>query len=169
VPLDLHFETCAECSLFLKTQLALHSAFSVLAHDVPDSPNLEAPLLAEFDATRHSASTRFRRWLPVVALAACLVVIVMAIHRRPVVAPRIVERPFIEIPYTAPLAPYERTSIVRMDVPVAALIAAGFEVHVPDAGAALRADVLFGQDGRAHAIRPITNYISYSQIRRVTP
>ncbi len=60
---------------------------------------------------------------------------------------------FIEIPYVAPLAPYERTSIVRMDVPVAALVAAGFEVHLIDAGASVRADVLFGQDGRAHAIR----------------
>src|SRR6267154_6056253 len=63
------------------------------------------------------------------------------------------EEPFIEIPYVAPLAPYERTNVVRMNVQVAALIAAGFEVHTPDAGTAVSADVLFGQDGRAHAIR----------------
>jgi hypothetical protein len=65
------------------------------------------------------------------------------------------EQPFIAIPYVAPLAPYERSVVVRMDVPVAALIAAGFEVRVPDAAAAIRADVLVGQDGRAHAIRPL--------------
>jgi hypothetical protein len=68
--------------------------------------------------------------------------------------------PFIEIPYIAPLAPYERTTIVRMDVPVSALIAAGFDMHAPDTGAALRADVLFGQDGRAHAIRLVSNSIA---------
>jgi len=45
---------------------------------------------------------------------------------------------------------------VRMDVPVAALIASGFEVRVPDAGVSLPADVLIGQDGRPYAIRPVT-------------
>ena len=55
----------------------------------------------------------------------------------------------MRIPYVAPLAPYERTQVVRMSVPVTALIAAGFEVHARDIGAAVRADVLIGQDGRA--------------------
>ena len=59
----------------------------------------------------------------------------------------------MRIPYTAPPAPYERTQVMRMAVPVAALIAAGFEVHVADAGAAVPAEVLVGQDGRALAIR----------------
>jgi hypothetical protein len=60
------------------------------------------------------------------------------------------------VPYVAPLAPYERTETVRMDVSVAALIAAGFDVHIADAGAALPADVIIGQDGRPVAIRLIT-------------
>ena len=57
------------------------------------------------------------------------------------------------MPFVAPLAPYERAEVVRMDVPVAELAAAGFEVHVPDTGATVLADVVLGQDGRAHAIR----------------
>jgi hypothetical protein len=65
------------------------------------------------------------------------------------------EEPFLEIPYVAPLAPYEHTTVRRMDVPVAALIAAGFEVHLPETGGMVTVDVLVGQDGRAHAIRPI--------------
>ena len=40
-----------------------------------------------------------------------------------------------------------------MDLPVAALIAAGFDVRAVDPGATVQADVLTGQDGRAHAIR----------------
>jgi hypothetical protein len=69
--------------------------------------------------------------------------------------PRPTEEPFLPIPYVAPLAPYEQASVMRMEVPVAALTAAGFEVHASDAGDAITVDVLVGQDGRAHAIRPI--------------
>jgi len=63
------------------------------------------------------------------------------------------EEPFMQIPYTIPLSPEERTTVVRMDVPVAALIAAGFTVSTPDPGGAVNADVLVSQDGRARAIR----------------
>jgi hypothetical protein len=101
-----------------------------------------------------------RRLLPwACALAAS--VLVGALLLRPVPVPPHTEEPFLEIPYVAPLAPYERTSLVRMDVPVAALIAAGFEVRVADAGASVRADVLFGQDGRAHAIRLVPDSIAF--------
>jgi hypothetical protein len=67
------------------------------------------------------------------------------------------EAPFLPIPYTVPLAPYERTSVMRMDVPVAALTAAGFEVHGHEPGSTIPADVLVGQDGRARAFRLISN------------
>ena len=59
-------------------------------------------------------------------------------------------------PYVAPLAPYERAEVVRMDVSVAALRAAGLDVHVPDTGATVLADLVLGQDGRAHAIRLVS-------------
>ncbi|MEI9971522.1 MAG: hypothetical protein WDO73_05355 [Ignavibacteriota bacterium] len=62
-------------------------------------------------------------------------------------------RPFLPIPYTVPLAPEEQATVVRMQVPVAALIAAGFNVAATDAGAVVDADVLVSQDGRARAIR----------------
>jgi hypothetical protein len=169
--LDPHFEACAECSHFLRDQLALHSAFAALSHDVPAPTDLETQLLAEFDAVARNASrlaqrpaARYARWsLAAAALAATLAIAAVALHH-PVPAPRIAGEPFVEIPYIAPLAPYERTSIVRMDVPVSALIAAGFEVHAVDTGAALRADVLFGQDGRAHAIRLVSNSVPNSNL-----
>jgi hypothetical protein len=61
--------------------------------------------------------------------------------------------PFLQIPYTLPLSPEERATIVRMEVPVAALIAAGFRVETPDPGGVVNADVVVSQDGRARAIR----------------
>jgi hypothetical protein len=170
--LDPHLEVCAECARFLQAQLALHSAFAALSREVSAPADLEAWLLAEFDVVIRNASCKASRlaprsavrsvrwWLPA-ALAASLAIAAVALHRA-VPPPQIAGEPFVEIPYIAPLAPYERTRIVRMDVPVSALIAAGFEVHAVDTGAALRADVLFGQDGRAHAIRLVSNSVPNS-------
>jgi hypothetical protein len=67
------------------------------------------------------------------------------------------QEPFIAIPYTLPLEPYERADVMRMDVPVAALIAVGLPMNMADPAALARADVLVGQDGRARAIRLVTS------------
>jgi hypothetical protein len=66
------------------------------------------------------------------------------------------ELPFIAIPYTLPLEPYERADVMRMDIPVAALIAVGLPMHMTDPASRARADVVVGQDGRARAIRLIS-------------
>ena len=134
----------------------LRRALSSLARGVPEPPDLEARLLAEFDSALPARKPRIQLWIP--ALAALLVIAALALHR-PAPPPLVASAPFLEIPYTAPLAPYERTRIVRMEVPVAALIAAGFDVHAPDTGAAVEADVLFGQDGRAHAFRVLSSSV----------
>jgi hypothetical protein len=63
------------------------------------------------------------------------------------------EAPFVAIPYTPPLDPRERVDVVRMDMPVAALIAAGLPVGAADPASDVRTDVLVGQDGRARAVR----------------
>lgn len=73
--------------------------------------------------------------------------------------------PFVQIPYVVPPAPYERTEIMRMDVPVTALIAAGFQVHVPDSGAAVKADVLVGQDRRVLAVRLVPTSVTNADRR----
>jgi hypothetical protein len=97
------------------------------------------------------------------ALAACaaLCVVSCAVLLRPLPAPRqpaaAAEAEFMEMPYVAPLAPYERVEVVRMDVPVAELTAEGLDVRVPNTGATVLADVVLGQDGRPHAIRLVSN------------
>ena len=75
--------------------------------------------------------------------------------RRPAIAPAPVEQAqtgFVRIPYVVPPLPYERTEIVHMNVPVAALIAVGFRRDEP-AGASVPAEILVGQDDRPLAIR----------------
>jgi hypothetical protein len=167
-----HLEVCAGCSRVLDYELALHSALASLATETvstlpPD--NLEARLLAEFDATarigRRGQTTRQSapRWLLPVAAALAASLVGALLIRQPApphvaVAPA-VDQPFVQIPYVASRAPYERAEVMRMNVPLTALIAAGFEVHSPDIGAAVSADVLVGQDGRALAIRLVPSSI----------
>ena len=55
--------------------------------------------------------------------------------------------------------------VVQTSVPIAELIAAGFQVRASDPGAAVQADVIVSQDGRRRAIRPV----SYSGFNRRIP
>jgi len=123
----------------------------IAAEDAQAAPphSIESRVLREFDGPAKPV----RSWIPAwtAAAAACVAAAAIALRQPPPVPAA--ERPFLPVPYTAPPATYERTSVVRMDVPVAALVAAGFEVHAPDAGGEIQADVLFGQDGRALAVR----------------
>ncbi|HVW83496.1 MAG TPA: hypothetical protein VHB50_02400 [Bryobacteraceae bacterium] len=74
-------------------------------------------------------------------------------RRRRARVPSISETQFLQIPYTLPLAPYERASVMRMELPAAALIAAGVPVAAANAGALVRADVIVSEDGQARAVR----------------
>jgi hypothetical protein len=80
----------------------------------------------------------------------------MRVDLRPAPAP-VREEAFVAIPYTVPPAPYERTSVMRMEIPVAGLLAAGFRFPAMDAGSTVTADVLMGQDGRVVALRLVNN------------
>lgn len=70
------------------------------------------------------------------------------------------EAPFVPIPYSVPLDSYETGTVLRVKVPVSALIAAGFPVGAADPAAVVVADVLVGDDGRAHAIRLVSEAYS---------
>jgi hypothetical protein len=77
------------------------------------------------------------------------------------------DAPFVPIPYTAPLGPYERADVIRVELPVSALIAAGLPFQVSDPGARARADLVVSEDGRARAVRliSISDPGSYRSIR----
>jgi hypothetical protein len=136
-------------------QLAAESA------NVGPAPERELAVLVTFDRRK-----RRNRWLWTgiagLAAAAFTALWLMPQREAPVQVPPLKqatappEAPFIPIPYVAPLAPYERADIVRVDLPVAALIAAGLPVRTAASGATAQADVIVGQDGRVHAIRVIS-------------
>jgi len=124
-------------------------------------PGIEAALLAEFD--RAGGRRKRLSWTVAAAAIAASVAIVLSWDRRPNVPPPApaaavsedaqAEQPFVPIPYVAPLAPYERAEVVRMELSVSVLIAAGFPMRAEDPGAKAEADVVVGQDGRAQAVR----------------
>ena len=75
--------------------------------------------------------------------------------RRPAISQQPdLQDPFIAIPYTVPLAPEERTTVVRMTLSPAAIAAVGFPFQP---GIPQQADVLISEDGRARAIRIVAN------------
>ena len=108
---------------------------------------------------------RLRSAAAVACAVACLAL--LSPSPQPRFARPVVEPSFVDLPYVVPLAPYERAEVVRMNVSVAALEAAGLDVHVPDTGATVLADVVLGQDGRAHAIRLVSEReMTYGRVSR---
>lgn len=156
--------------MFDREEQRLYAALGRLTAELEESsvpPEIESAVLAEFDRVRRHR--RARLWVAGAgAVAAAAVGLWMTVNRPtqkpadPVeaVAPE-GEQPFVPIPYVLPPAPYERVEVVRMQVPVAALIAAGLPIQTGDPGAQAEADVLVGQDGRPGAVR-LVSIISFN-------
>ncbi len=89
------------------------------------------------------------------AIAAAVSFAMIAPHWKWAIADRS-EAPFIEIPYLPALDARENTAIVRMNIRVAALHSFGFRID-GDPEALVAADVLVGEDGRAHAVRVVSD------------
>ena len=151
---ERHVTECAECA---RQIAAMQQTFAMFR----DSGKRWSEDL--YRETQVKPVGRAWLWRGLVASAACAVFCLVLLRGTPSgghapadlsVPP---ENSFMAIPYVAPLAPYERVSVVRQEVPVAALAAAGLEIHVPDTGVSVLADLVVGQDGRAHAIRLISN------------
>jgi hypothetical protein len=64
--------------------------------------------------------------------------------------------PFVAIPYTVPPDPRERMTVMRVEMPVTALVAVGLAAAVADPAASAQADVVVGEDGRIRAIRLVS-------------
>jgi hypothetical protein len=142
---ERHLRECASCAgEVAQTQAALRM-FRDSGYRCAEYWQAQSPAQSP---ARHSR----RLWKPLVGAVAvaAAVVIAFTLRRAPEPEPR--KEVFVEIPYVVPAASYERTSIVRMNVPVAALIAAGFEVRAESPESSVSADVLLGQDGRALAV-----------------
>ena len=107
---------------------------------------------AEYLRVKPQARPEYRsRRLAVACLATAAVLLAVGVLRYSHQTQPSAQEVFLKIPYVIPPAPYERTEVVRMDVPVAALIQAGFTMNAAAADS-VPADVLIGQDGRPLAV-----------------
>lgn len=152
-----HVSGCAGCARFLEEQRVLTAGFeSMAAEEIPSGEELGALVMAEFDRSAKRARVRVIGWMAAAGLAAAASLFVFVLPPKPAPPSTPDAAQFLPIPYTVPLVPEERTTVLRMEIPVSALIAAGFQMPATDPGATVQADVLVSQDGRARAIRPIS-------------
>lgn len=172
--LEQHVAACEACRGVFDDEAALDAAFARLrANTVGTGPSdgVEERVFAELNmAARPAVSTstvNLWTWLgpSVAACAAILFAVLMTTHRRvppgantvPTQAAAVpADEPFTAMPYVIPPAPYERTTVVRTEVPLQIMAAAGFDVHGGNLDASTPADVLYGEDGRILAIRLIS-------------
>jgi hypothetical protein len=112
-------------------------------------PELEAALLKQLKRKRTVISWPLA--LEVLAAAAIILIAVFARH-----APA-VSAEFIAVPYAAPIGEYERTEVVRVNVPVTALAQWGLPVSSMGLSQRVDADVVIGEDGLARAVRFVEN------------
>ena len=161
----LHLESCAECrealAVIVETDGELVAWGQSLERANPPAPEAREQLAATMD--RLSIRQRRVRWMPIAAaaLAAGLALTIIAFHRAPPTVSgkgggKSEASSFVGIPYLPPLDPRENATIVRMDIQVATLIAAGYSVAA-EPGAIVSADVLVGEDGRVHAVRVLSD------------
>jgi len=159
----LHLESCDECRNALARVAEIDGELLAWgeSRELQNPPASEAR--GQLSARIHSLTIRQRRirWMPIAAaaLAAGFALMVIGPHRTHPSAIGHGNREaesFVGIPYLPPLDPRENATIVRMDIQVATLIAAGYGVTA-EPGAIVPAEVLVGQDGRARAVRVLSD------------
>jgi len=164
-----HLAECAACAAWLRREESLTEGLRALARsvEVPDAGALEADLLARFDQQRAAVerrTVRSARWL---AVAAALVVIVglaaawRTVRSQPyaddafTVASQEEASEFVPWPGAAALPAFESGELVRTELPASVLPLLGISQGDVPAGGRVTADVLYGQDGLARAVRVV--------------
>jgi anti-sigma factor RsiW len=165
-----HLEACAECRAASAAFAGIDSELTAWGERVglrnPPPPGAREQLAARL--AHLPDRRRTIRWVSAgsvaiaAAIAAMLMVTVIAPHKRLPAGNRAGDQAgnrsdaaFVGIPYLPPLDPHENATIVRMNIRVATLIAVGYRVTA-DPETVVPADVLVGEDGRAHAVRVLS-------------
>ena len=159
--LKTHVAGCAGCSAALagveKIDSQLIAWGQYLERQSPPPAGAREELAARMVTV--PVRRQVTRWIPAAAAAA---VIAAAVGLMPIAPRRTLHAVdpaparFVRIPYLPPLDPQENTTIVRMDIRVATLIAVGYRVAA-DPEQIVSAEVLVGEDGRAQAVRVLSD------------
>jgi predicted anti-sigma-YlaC factor YlaD len=176
--LTQHLVECDSCRNLFEERRLLQDAIARLRSEtsrVGPSRRVEQHVLAALNVQglRPYAASDPWRWLVASALVSVTVLIVIVIvaflmttHRNPaVVIVQAADEQFTAMPYVIPAAPYERTSVVRTEVPLQIMLSAGFHVQGEDLSSSILADVLYGEDGRILALRLVSQPSDFSTTR----
>jgi hypothetical protein len=172
--LTQHLLECYSCRKLFEERRGLQDAITRLRSEtspVGPSHRVEQHVLAALNGRglRPHAASRPWRWLiasALVSATAFIIAFLIATHRNPTVVPaQAADEPFTAMPYVIPPAPYERTSVVRTEVPLQIMLSAGFQVQGEDPSSSTLADVLYGEDGRILALRLVPQPSNFSTTR----
>jgi len=126
----------------------------------PEAPPwLEARVIGRRDAHRRARLVTGIGLAAAVAVVAAASLMVRPSPPRAVAVVTADDAAFVPVPDVLPLDSYETGRVLRMRVPVSALLAVGYSLPA-DPTALVTADVLVGEDGRAHAVRLVSGMTS---------
>jgi hypothetical protein len=115
-------------------------------------PSLEAALLSRLAPPKKKGM--LVPWPLVLEAIAAATIIAIALggHSAPEPAPN----DFVAVPFVEPIGPNERSELVRVNLPVTALVKWGVPVAGLDPSQRVNADLVLGEDGLARAVRLIS-------------
>jgi len=180
-----HLSNCGACAFRARREQEMVAGLRAVAQGMrrmEAPPRVEARLLAAFRAQAVGPRARVRpRWIPVVSWAAAAAVVVASIGLigpRPAQSRRTAEHVvaaagldsgvpdtaiqegFLPLPGAMLMAPPEGVSVVHVELPRAAMMQVGIEVSPERAAETVQADVMFGDDGLARAVRFLDGSVS---------
>jgi predicted anti-sigma-YlaC factor YlaD len=150
-----HLTDCAKCRAALAAFSAVDSELTGWGRKLSrwNPPPVDARERLAGRLRERGTRRRAIRWIPAAAAAIAAGLGTLAIAPRPSPPAQTHEQTgFVEIPYLAPLDLHENATVVRIQIRVATLISVGYRLTA-DPDAIVPADVLVGEDGRAHAVR----------------
>ena len=112
------------------------------------------PLGMEAALLKQLKPRRMISWPLALEVLAAAAIVAIAIYSRPAAS---TPDEFVTVPYSAPIGPYERAELVRVNVPVTALTQWGLSIPAFDPSQRVNADVVIGEDGLARAVRLVGN------------
>lgn len=172
--LTQHLLECDPCRTLFEERRSLQGAIARLRSEqshIGPSLRVEQNVLAELNSRgfRSLTASNTWRWFFAGAFASVTVLVVaflMTTHRNPTVLPaQAAGEQFTAMPFVVPPAPYERTSVIRTEVPMQIMLSAGFQVQGEDPGSSTLADVLYGEDGRILALRLVSQPSNFNTSR----
>jgi len=161
-----HVETCEACAARLDRERTITNSLRALASATPglaDPDAMERRLAAELAAATaagDASPSRTGRWPAWLAAAAAVVVFLGLTFgwraRQSPIAPAAeiaTTTEFVPWPGAAALPAFESGQLVRTELPASVLPLLGFDAPDTPPDARVAADVIYGQDGLARAVR----------------